>query len=207
MKKILLAITFLGAFLPLIAMQRVPFELNFSDPAERAKWEFTASPSSDPYNWVIAKNPDYAYGDDYMLYMPAYTIGSQRTYYASYHLDTLPAGTYIISFQYRGIGYAYNTGVDVRISKTKNQYGYSGTKYSNSYTGRWWKTGTSTYVSDGKSDCYVYCFFRTNEVQLPDIPDYNYAIDAIQIYQEEVPPSCAQKPQSLQMTRSGTLCI
>lgn len=207
MKKILLAITFLGAFLPLIAMQRVPFELNFSDPAERAKWEFSASPSSDPYNWVIAKNPDYAYGDDYMLYMPAYTIGSQRTYYASYHLDTLPAGTYIISFQYRGIGYAYNTGVDVRISKTKTQYGYSGTKYSNSYTGRWWKTGTSTYVSDGKSDCYVYCYFHTNDAQLPDIPDYNYAIDAIQIYQEEVPPSCAQKPQSLQMTRSGNDAI
>ena len=65
--------------LPLTAMQKVPVELDFSNAAERAKWQFMYSSDTISTQWVIGESPDYAYGHNYMLYT-ANDSSATRTY-------------------------------------------------------------------------------------------------------------------------------
>ena len=199
--------------LPLCAMQHVPVELNFSDPAERAKWQITKSADTLSTSWVIGRNPDYSYGDDYMMYLSndggatrAYDPCRSTSYYdaywcdASYQLDTLPAGKYTLTFAMRGLSsgnYSYNTYVYAQNTQTSTQYNII------SDQGKWWRWCSYTIVSDGKVPYTVSIRFYNRNNYLPTQPNYGYAIDAIQIYPADESPSCAMQPRSFTHSRSG----
>ena len=210
--KILYTALLCGFVLPVWAMQRVPVELNFSDPAERAKWQLTKSADTLSTSWVIGRDPDYAYGDDYMMYLsndggatraynPCRSTKSSDAYWceASYQLDTLPAGKYTLSFAMRGLSSGnYNYGY-VYAKNTQISTIY----YNISDQGKWWRWCSYTIVSDGKVP-YTLCIrFYNQNTDIPSQPNYGYAIDAIQIYSVEESPSCAQIPQSFTHTHSG----
>lgn len=213
MKKTILYIVFLCWFvLPLSATQHVPFEMDFSNPVENAKWQFLNSSDTVSTSWIIGQDPDYAYGDNYMMYL-SYNGGATRDYYpaisgrytcmAYYPLDVLPAGDYILDFRYRGIGEGY---IYPRISTTPSiNQGYSYPYYysSNSEPGKWWREGTFPFTSDGVTPYYICFYFYNRYTNKPVFPNPGYAIDAIQIYPADQGPSCTQKPLLLQMTRSG----
>ena len=211
--------TLLLAFmtLPLAAMERVPLELDFSTAAERAKWQRSTSNSLVTTHWEIG-NPDYAYGDDYMLFT-SYdggatcdfspvdpSVGSYQCL-AYYPLDTLPQGDYTVELRYRGVGY-WNTsiyfGINTSIPDVNNWWWWGDRVATQDESGRWWKPYTFTFHSDGNTKQYLYFYFRNYEQGKPSIPDMGYAIDAIQIYQTETGPSCAQMPLELEMHRDGT---
>ena len=213
MKKIIIAITFLGLFLPLTATQHVPLELNFSDPAERAKWQFANSPDTIATQWHIGQAPDYGYGDDYMLYISNdggnsnkydAIITSYYVCYAYYPLDVLPPGNYTLNFAFRGVG---RPRVNVQVSSSTTPYAYSG--YNNtSIVGKWWRWGSNSFTSDGVTPLYVCCSFYYNTKEIPTfLYGGGYAIDAIQIFPTDAPPACSQRVRSLQMTRSGNDAI
>ena len=201
--------------LPLTAMQKVPVELDFSNAAERAKWQFMYSSDTISTQWVIGESPDYAYGHNYMLYT-SNDSSATRTYtplyppyYASYRcmayyqLDTLPKGKYVLEFRYRGIGNS-SAYIYPRITSSLNIYS-SGSPacYSTDDSGKWWKTGTCTFTSDGSTPYYLCFYFRNDSHSNTSKVNQGYAVDAIQIYPENDAPSCSQKPLSFEMARSG----
>lgn len=197
--------TLLLAFwaLPIVAMQHVPVELNFSDSTERAKWQISSYPDSIPTQWVIGRNPDYAYGDNYMMYLSndggatrAYSPANSGYYRceAYYPLDTLPAGKYILKFGMRGLSPDYNVYLYVQNSSSF---------YNTGDQGKWWRWGSITITSDGTSPYYVHVVFYNRSSKLPSQPNQGYAIDAIQIYPVNDEPTCAMQPQSLDTYRTG----
>lgn len=209
MKKTILLMTLLsGSLWALSAIQQVPFEISFSDPAERSKWLFQNTDTKLSTTWFIGSNPDYAYGDDYMLYITNDGGVSNRydtvrassyTCYAYYQLDTLPEGTYHLEFKYRGYG---NPRLNVQVTTNPTSYSYSSVSTS-SLLNKWWSTSTSTFTSDGKTQYYIsVSFYYGSKEKLSFPPKTGYAVDAIQIYKDETPPACVQMPQSLQLTRS-----
>ena len=204
--------------LPLAAVQKLPIELNFSNAVERANWQILTSPDTASTKWVIAQNPDYAYGDDYMIYTsndggktrnysPTYAP-NYRSYrcLAYYPLDTIPMGDYVMEFRYRGIGSSSaRMGVTLLTNEpTASSYIWYSSIYSSDESGKWWKTSSSTFHSDGTKNYYLCLIFDGNERNLPKFPEFGFAIDAIQIYPQDKEPYCAQKPLSLAVNRSGT---
>lgn len=131
MKKTILGLGFLVLSLPIMAIHHLPVELDFSSPEERNKWQFKAYNDTIPTSWVIGSDPDYAYGDDYMLYLSndggttrAYDAGIKDNYrcLAYYPLDTLPAGTYTLTYRYRGVSSTSSTYINVRITTSPTYY-------------------------------------------------------------------------------------
>lgn len=211
--------TLLLAFLalPLAAIQKVPLELDFSSAAERAQWQFKYSSDTISTRWVLKQNPDYAYGDNYMLYTSndgGATRNYSPTYAPSYYgykcvayypLDTIPTGDYMLEFRYRGIG-SWSTSLGVTLltyEPNATSYMWYTRYYNTDESGKWWKTGSYTFHSDGMTNYYLCVVFEGSDRYLPIFPEYGYAIDAIQIYPVDNGPSCTQKPLSLEVNRSG----
>lgn len=218
--KHILSILFLSlTVIPMQAvLQRLPVELNFSSPAERAKWQFLNTSNAGPNTWIIGNQPDYAYGDSAMLYITnnggakrAYNEGtSAANYYrcmAYYPLDSLPAGRYILNFHYRGIS-AVNSSTFIfpRVVTNPDVYNwYDYTYSSGGDEGRWWRDASYPFTVDGTSQYYLCFHFYHDKYGAGTNPKewLGYAIDAIQIYDAENAPYCAQTPQSLSMSRQG----
>ncbi len=194
---------------PAWAIQHIPVELNFSNPAERANWQFSYSSDTLSTQWVIGRNPDYSYGDDYMMYLSndggttrAYDPSRSNNYSdaywceASYQLDTLPVGTYTLSFAMRGLSPSGSGSVYISVN--------GGSSYANSSDqGKWWRWGSYTITSDGTSPFTVRVRFYNRSINLPTQPNFGYAIDAIQIYPADESPFCAMRPRSFSYSRSG----
>lgn len=211
MKKTILGLGFLVLSLPIMAIHHLPIELDFSSPEERNKWQFKTYNDTIPTSWVIGSDPDYAYGDDYMLYVSndggitrAYDAGIKDYYrcLAYYPLDTLPAGTYTLTYRYRGVSSTSSTYMNVRISTSPTTYSYL-YLYNTTFLGKWWETYETSYVSDGKSPCYICCtfYYGSKEKPLPNYPHPGYAIDAIQVYSSDNQPACTLVPKDLRMHR------
>ena len=212
-------LTLLLAFLalPLVAMQKVPMELDFSSAAERAKWQYIYSSDTLSTQWIIGQNPYYAYGDNYMLYTsndggvtrnytPVLTTATSYRCMAYYQLDTIPEGDYILEFRYRGIGdrnrYVYAQ-IATSIPNINSYYSYYNSYYSSDESGKWWKKATISFHSYGDKPFFISYLFQNTIGSEPNFPEYGYAIDAIQIYPADNGPSCTQKPLSLEVNRSG----
>ena len=203
---------------PVLAMQHLPVELNFNTPEERAKWSLSNTVDTVPTQWVIGKNPDYAYGDDYMLYLSpdggktrAYTPSDDKSNYqciAYYPLDTLPAGEYELRFHMRGlspVGNAYYTYISSQIVTGESGYSVqnSGSCYNSADQGKWWRWVSIKFSSDGTTNYVIRFNFYNRNSKLPTQPNQGYAIDGIQIYPVSDDPYCSQIPQNMQMTRNS----
>ena len=196
-------------------------ELDFSSPQERGKWKMESTGST---KWVIGEDPDYAYGDNWMIYTST-DVGKSRNYSADYTkcmayypLGVLPKGKYTLSFRFRGLtpednnsnltAYIYpRIDAEPVLSNTFSYHLESGSAcyYGNRhYQGKWWRTGKYTFISDGTTELYVSLYFiNKSGMVVTRYPHYGYAIDAIQIYPISDDPFCAQIPRDLAMHREG----
>ncbi len=180
-------------------------ELDFSSPQERGKWKMESTGST---KWVIGEDPDYAYGDNWMIYTS--TDGGESRDYATdgnciayYPIGKLQKGEYRLNFRYRGISgnnAYYGLYSNILVDPIGNSYVNKFANYD--YSGKWWKTGTHTFIADGETEYYVSFYFTCTAIPTK-YPHYGYAIDAIQIYPVSDDPFCAQIPRDLAMHREG----
>ena len=94
-----------------IEVKKFPFEISFNSPMQNAEWIFLNSNEAASNSWVIASDPDYAYGDSMFLFMSE-DGGLTRTFTGSATndieclaycpIDSLPSGQYILNFRCRG---------------------------------------------------------------------------------------------------------
>lgn len=199
-----------------VTINHIPYYMSFDNQADRVGWHFITSSNANANTWVIARNAEYAYYGDYMLFM-SQDGGATRTYttvpnqdvvcMAYCQLESLPAGQYTLDFHYMG---PKDTRSSFRMAVLTSEPNINTYYWYDPWTAEkqaslWWQDAKYTFTADGLSTYYLCFRFNANRSELETCP--GWAVDAIQIYPSDLSPSCAQVPQELSMTRNGNRAI
>ena len=196
-----------------LTVSKLPVEISFDTPAQRADWKSLTSANNPNLKWVAGQDAEYAYKGTYMLYMSedggttrSYTTVSGQTTECLVYcpIDALPAGQYTVDFHYRGPKYCDTTLCAAMLTSVPT-LGMPDEWACRCLTNFWWQEAKFTFTASANTTYYL-CF---RFACYSDAQETNtgWAIDGIQIYPTDITSRCAQVPVGLKHTRSGNASV
>lgn len=198
-----------------INVSHVPYYMSFGNASERSAWQFLNSDNHGANTWVVARDAEYAYIGDYMLFL-SQNGGQTRTYttvpnqevvcIAYCPIEDLPQGHYTLDYHYMGPK-DNRSSLRMMVSSYEptNTYSWYYNWSNNKPADLWWQDDKYTFTSDGQTTYYICFRFSCNRSELET--ERGWAVDGIQIYPTDETPSCAQVPKQLSMHREGNRAI
>lgn len=222
MKKIKNIITILLLLVPLassaVTVHHFPYEIRFDRPGDTVGWTFAATDSAYSRHWVIDSLPDYAFWGGRCLHIRennqfkiSQNRNTQCAMTAYLRIDSLPAGSYNVSFRYRSTDRFSNHRLSYGVRNAPPTYELtnpsSGYYQSDNIRDDYWIEKQFTFTTDGTSASYLIFRYWIGNNRTDTNQYQSVAIDAIQISPVRSPLDCHAAPLALSHTRSANNAV
>lgn len=187
---------------------KLPVEILFDKPAQRADWYYLKSANAGANTWLVGADAEYAYKGGYMLYMSQdggvtrtfTTVAGQAVECLAYcPITSLAAGKYTVDFHCRGPKETASS-LSVAVLPAAPVLG-STASWTACPEGLWWQDVRYTFTA-GTTGTYYLCFrFYCDAAEVET--NTAWAIDAIQLYPSGGAARCAQMPVEFIRSRTG----